>query len=269
MTVLLIGLGATAALYALAARGQTWPAHRTLAFTSGLLVLLAALGPPLDTEDTSLLSLHMVQHGLLTLVAAPLLVTGAPLRLALRRLAGGRRRALGRVLGSRPLHLLTRPAVGLALFTGALLGTHLTPVYDLAVRDDAVHVAEHALYLWTAVLFWVPLIAADPVRHAPGWLGRCVVLLLAAVPMGIVGALLDLSDRVRYPAYEAPARALHVSALADQHLAGAIMWVGGGLAATGLTVALVWSALAREERRQRAREAHATARRVRDEAVAL
>ncbi|MGI8580444.1 MAG: cytochrome c oxidase assembly protein, partial [Solirubrobacteraceae bacterium] len=160
MIVLLIGLGGTAALYALSARGLAWPARRTVAFIGGLVALLAALAPPLGTQDTRLLSLHMVQHGLLTLVAAPLLVSGAPLRLALRRLSGHRRRALGRVLAARPLHVLTRPAVGLGLFAAVLLGTHLTPVYDLAVRNEAVHVTEHAAYFWTAILLWVPLIAA-------------------------------------------------------------------------------------------------------------
>ena len=57
--------------------------------------------------------------------------------------------------------------------------------------------------------------------------------------MVVVGAVLTFDNAVRYPHYLAPARALHISALADQQLAGVVMWFGGGLLGAALTLGLV------------------------------
>ncbi|MBX5470387.1 MAG: cytochrome c oxidase assembly protein [Thermoleophilaceae bacterium] len=243
-------------------RAARWPAWRSASFLAGVAAALLALCSGLDTYADTLLTLHMVQHLLLTMLAAPLIVAASPVALALRALPGrsASRRGLLALLRSRPLRALASPPVAWLLFTGTTLATHLTGFYSLALRHDAVHSLEHALYLGTALLFWVPLLDADPLVSRPlGLVGRSVYLLAAMPAMAFVGAVMSFSDHPLYAEYVAPARALGRSALSDQKDAGALMWVGGKLAMALLLLVSAWLILRREERRARAREAHAPA----------
>lgn len=236
-------------------RARSWPAHRSAAFAAGLLVALAALESPLAWRAEDLLSAHMVQHLLLMLVAAPLIVLGAPLSLALRATRGRAHGRLAAAVRSRPARVLTHPLLTWTAFAAATVGTHLTGFYDLAVREAAVHLLEHALYIVTALLFWLPVLGTNPVRQVHSWLGRTLYLLLSMPPMSAVSVLLIYATAPRYPTYAESARVQGVSALADQQEAGAYMWVFGSLVIVGMTVAIGWQALMREERRQRALEA--------------
>jgi cytochrome c oxidase assembly factor CtaG len=229
-------------------RAGRWPAGRAAAWAAGVAVLAVALSPPVDAWADARLSGHMVQHLLLTLGAAPLLAAGAPIRLALRGLGRPGRRRLARALHSRALRLLAHPAAGWAAFTAVMLATHLTGIYDLALRRPTVHALEHLAFLGSAALFWAPLVGADPLPGRPGSIGRVAWLLAAMPPMGLVGAWL-LSGPVRYAAYAGP------GAAADQRTAAAVMWGVGSLALAAATVALVFAALVQEERRQRRRDA--------------
>lgn len=238
-------------------RAARWPAARTLAFLGGLAVLVVATQSGLESHGEELLSVHMVQHLLLVLVVPPLLVLGAPVRLALRSVPLAARRSLVRALGSGPVRTLTRPAVALALFALVLVGSHAPPVYDAALRSAAVHAAEHAAYLGAGLVFWLPVTAAEPFARPPSPLGRILLLLLVMPPMTAVGVtLLNLAD-VAYPTYLATADEWGVSALDDQQAGGRIMWWGGNLALVAASVAVGWAALLEEERRQRMREAYA------------
>jgi cytochrome c oxidase assembly factor CtaG len=210
-------------LYAFAvARVRRWPRGRSIAFGLGLLTLAVALQMP----DRGLPD-HMAQHMLLVVVAAPLLVLGAPHVLALRALRGEARARVARVLATR---VLSSPALSFACFAAMMLGAHLTPFFDLAERHPLAHGAEHVLLLSTAVLFWVPVVAAAPARRL-GPLASVGYLFAAMAPMGVVGAAFGGE-------------------------AGAIMWVGGGYALLATVLVAVWAALSGEERRQRARETY-------------
>jgi putative membrane protein len=209
-----------AGLYALGVvRVRRWPWWRSAAFALGL----ALIAPTAGGYDT--VAWHMAEHVLLTVVAAPLLVLGAPHVLALRALHGAPRAALARLLERAPLD---NPFVSLPLFAVVMLATHLTPFFDYANRHPLVHGAEHALLLFTAILFWVPVLAAPP-AHRLGPLGRLAYLFAGMAPMGAVGAVFGGK-------------------------AGAVMWVGGGYALLAAVLAAVWAALLEEERRQRVRE---------------
>jgi cytochrome c oxidase assembly factor CtaG len=233
----LILVGAFGAAYAVGVRrARRWPWTRTAAFAGGVLALAVALLAPLDGS----LSGHMAQHLLLGLVAPLLLAAGAPVRLAL---AATRRHAWVRLLHRLPL----RPGVGWAAFTAVMLGTHFTGLYELAVRDPFVHVLEHLAYLTAGLLFWVPLLAVDPLPHPPGPAARFAWLLAAMPPMGMVGAKL-LRATIAYPSYPS---------LPDQRTAAGVMWGAGSLLMATALVAIVFSALLREETRQRRREAAA------------
>jgi putative membrane protein len=240
-----------------AGRVRRWPLWRTLSFGAGVAAVVVALASGLDEYADRLLSLHMIQHLVLTVVAPPLIVAGRPLELALRALHGERRRALASILSSRAARVVGSVPFGWALFVVVVAGSHLPPVYQAAVRHPALHELEHALYLGSALLFWWPLLDGDPApRHRLGMVGRLLYLVLAMPAMAVVGVALAGTQRLVYPVYAAPARALHVSALADQHRAGALMWVAGSLLMAGASLVIAWLALSGEEQRARRREAY-------------
>lgn len=262
----LLLLGACAAAYAVGvarvrrdadagSRGRRWPVGRSAAFAGGLLVLLAALVSGLDARADEQLSTHMLQHLLITTVAAPLLVAGAPLSLALQATHGPTRRRLADVIRSRPVRWLTSPPVAFAALGAAMLATHLTGFYDAALRAPVLHAAEHLLYVVTGVLFWLPLVGVNPVPQVRSWAGRTVYLLLSMPVMSVVGVVLVSSTTVRYSTYAQAARGAGVDALADQEAAGALMWVGGTVALAAALLALGFQAMLAEERRQRALDA--------------
>jgi putative membrane protein len=231
-------------------RRSPWSPLRAGAFALGLFALLAALSPPLDARADARLSAHMVQHLLLTLVAAPLLVAGTPFALLLRALPRRAARGLVRALRSPAGRFLTHPLLGWSLLPALMLATHLTGLYELALRHPLVHATEHAAYVAAALLFWLPVLGDAPTKHRLGAVGRLLYLLLAMPAMAAPGVVLSIDEHVRYPSYGAgPA------ALADQHAAGAIMWVAGSIVAGALTVIAAWLALEQEERRAAAREA--------------
>lgn len=235
---------------------KAWPLARSASFLAGLLVLTEALLSGIDAYSGELLSVHVVQHLLLILVAPTLLLWGAPVRLALSSASPAARARIGWVLHQPWVRVLTRPTLGFVLFTIVVLATHLTGLYDLALRNTTVHSLEHAAYFWSGVVFLLPLVAADPVPRPPGAIVRFSWLMAAMTVMSIPAALLIFDDRVRYPFYLAPARALHRSALADQHAAGMIMLFAGGAAMALLAILVAMEAMIHEERRQLRRDAY-------------
>jgi cytochrome c oxidase assembly factor CtaG len=244
------GLLAAGALYLRGVRRVRRPdrklANRAACFLGGLAVLWVALQSPIDAYADARLSVHMVQHLLLTMVAAPLLVLGAPVTLALRAATPAvRRRWLLPVLRSRPVRLLTAPLVCWAQFALVLWVSHFSPLYEAAVRNDGVHALEHLLYVVSAVLFWSPVAGIDPSPKRLSHPARLLYLFLAMPQSSFLGLAMWGSSQVLYPSYQA---ALGPAALADQRLAGTIMGSAGMLVmvpALGL-VLLDW--LAREER---------------------
>jgi putative membrane protein len=251
-----------AALYALAVqqRNRPWPKRRTAAFGFGLLAVMVALDSGVDIYAAQLVSIHMIQHLMLTLVAAPLLAAGAPVRLALGATHGSARRRFAGALGSPPARMLAHPWSAWLLFVGFIVGWHLSPLYGLSARDALLHELEHVLLLAAGMLFWMQALRADPLPHGLGPVGRLLYLLAAMPAMSIIGVWLVVAHTPRYPAYAAAASQLGVSSLYDEHVAGVIMW-GGDALIGAVTLVLACGALLREERRTAAREAYGEPRR--------
>lgn len=246
---------ASAALYALGVRrtGGRWPLRRTASFLAGIACAVVALQSGIDAYDNRLLSVHMIQHLVLLLFVPPLVLGGRPVVLALRSLPPGPRGSFASVMDRARTY--TAPAPALAFFATVVLLTHVPSFYDATLRDPPLHYTEHALYLLAGLLMWSPLVDGDPApRRRLNGLGKLVYLIVAMMPMALVGAYLNRHATLFYPAYGPPARALHISALDDQAQAGAIMWVVGDviMVAVGLWAAL--AAMVAEERRQVARE---------------
>jgi putative membrane protein len=251
-------LALTAGAYLLGVRRarRGWRLWRTSSFLAGLLVLALALLSGIDRYADELLSAHVTQHLLLVLVAPALLLWGAPVRLALTAAPHRGRAVLGTVLSSRVVRTWGTPLVGFTVFSLVVLATYLTGLFELALEHPPAHAFEHALYFWAGVLLLAPLIGADPLPHPPSPVARFCWLMGAMVAMAIPGALLTFAPTVRYAFYLKPAHTLGLSALEDQHLAGAIMWVGGGIVLFALALSVAMSAMLAEERRQQRRELH-------------
>jgi cytochrome c oxidase assembly factor CtaG len=239
------------ALVLIARRHPRWPARRTMAGVGGLAVL--AVASMLEGAAGERLSMHMLQHTLIGLVAAPLLVAAAPVRLAHGTLSPRARRRLARELHRPALRAFVHPLAGLSIFVATLALVHAPPFYDAALRHPLLHAGEHALLLWSAIALWVPIVGADPLPRRAGPVARVGVLIGAMTAMSALGAALAGLPHVAYLAYATRGG----DALRDQALAGGIMWVGGMAIVLPALLRLAWSALWAEERAQQACERRA------------
>ena len=224
--VVVLGISAMAALYLWGVqRARNVPRSRVRCFAAAVAVLVLALCSPVASVSEERFSVHMVQHLLLTYGAAPLLAFSAPVTLALQALGPGpgRKRLLS-VLHSRVVRFVTHPAVTWFAFAGVMYVTHFSRLYDASLRNPFLHGVEHLLYLGTAALFWWPVVRRDPVPGSFPWPARVLYLFLAMPMQSFLGVAILNADRVLYPHYASVS-----GALADQHLAGAIMWAGGDL----------------------------------------
>ncbi len=243
------------------AMARPWPAWRGVLFTLGLVAILAALASPIDLLVTELFSAHMVQHMLLTVVAAPFLLLGAPVRPLARGLPMRLRRHVlrPRARGRAPrwtLHLLRQPLVAGGLYIVGLYFWHIPTLYDAAVENDGLHIVEHLYFLASALLFWSSVIDLEPFRSPLPYPARIVYLLLAGAAQNtILGGLLAFSSRLLYSHYAGRPEAFGISAITDQRLGGAIMWVPGDLIFLAAASFAFFHWLRSEEEAQRAREA--------------
>lgn len=215
-------------------RPDRFPPFRLAAFAAAAAMLLVAIASPLEALSGLLLTVHMAQHFLLVMVVPPLTWLSAPAIPLLRGLPVAGARAIGPFLAAPELrrlsHRLTHPVVGLLAFTLALWTWHAPELYELALRDAGWHRVEHATFLAGALLFWFPVIRPWPALDStPRW-AIPPMLLLADLQNTALCAIFAFSDRVLYPTYAAAPRLFGTTALGDQHLAGALMWVPGQVA---------------------------------------
>jgi putative membrane protein len=240
-----VPLAIAAVTYVRAARAATrrrpsiaWTG-RTACFLAGLAAIAIALLSPIDALADERFSAHMVQHVLLTLVAPPLLLLGRPLTLAIATSGPRARVALAHLAGSRTARFLGSPAFGFASFALVLWASHLSPMYEAALTDDAVHAVEHVAYLATATAFWWPLVARDPGAARLSYPARLLYLFLSMPVMSLLGFVIASSGRVLYVHYVAAAGSVG-AALTDQRLGGTIMWESSMLgAAVALSLVLL------------------------------
>ena len=202
---------------------QRW---RAGAFGAGVLALIVAVVSPLDTAADVLFSAHMIQHLLLVLVAAPLLVAGAPERAMPWSIPLSGRRRVGRALHAlRPLGPLAHPMPAVMIASGGLWVWHVPALYDLAVRNHTVHGLEHATFLLTAVLFWWSVLHVRTLRADAANGVRLLGVFAMAVQGSLLGALIAFASRPLYESHLEIPEAWGLTPLEDQQLAGLVMWV--------------------------------------------
>ena len=241
---IVLPLAIAAVLYARGLR-LLWDEHvgrgirvwEAAAFATGWIVSFLALLSPLHAVSEQLFVAHMVQHELLMVVAAPLLVVGRPLVPMLWALPSRARRRVGAVTRQRAVRVswgfLSRPLVAFVVHGIAIWLWHAPALYQATLRSDAIHALQHLSFFGTALLFWWTIVHA----HAPGGRARAVsfgsaVLLLfgTALHSGALGALLTFSRTLWYPAYASAARSWGLTPFEDQQLAGLVMWIPASFA---------------------------------------
>jgi len=228
---------------------RTW---EVAAFAAAWLTLLVALVSPLDRLSDLFFSVHMTQHELLMLVAAPLLVLGRPLVVAPWVLPERTRRGLRAWQHPRALQAwrwLTRPTVVLVLHGAVVWIWHVPVFFEAALHSEAVHAVQHVGFFWTAALFWWALAHG---RYGRLGYGVSVLFVFAtALHQSVLGALLTFAPTTWYPTYVSTGAAAGIDPLVDQQLAGLLMWVPAGVVFMILGLALFAAWLGEAERRGR------------------
>jgi len=232
--------------------GNPYPRRRTISFVAALAFLLLALQSGIERYDTTLFSMHMVQHLILLFPVPILLLQAGPMTLLLRVASPRWRARILAVLQSRVVGVISHPLVGWTLLIAVMWGTHLSTLFEAALEDPVIHNLEHVLYLTTALLFWAPIFSVDPIRHRLRG-GSALAYLITQMPQNsFLGVAIMFSSSPLYPHYVTLKRAWGPTPLEDQQLAGALMWlVGDALFLAAIFVVL--AALAKSEVRPQSR----------------
>jgi putative copper resistance protein D len=207
--------------------GRHWPVGRTVAFLGGLAMVAFVLQSGFASYDDQLLWVHMTQHLVLMMLVAPLLALGAPVRLSLVAGSPSVRRAVVDLLHDPSLRLVSGRSAAVLLpldYYGSMAAYVLTPVYRLSEVNPGFHDFVHVYFLGCGLLFWVPLLGADP---APTWRPshRMKQVLLA---LGVPTYLAIGGGMVAEGEFISPAHSLH-----DVYRGALAMAIGGGALAAG------------------------------------
>lgn len=213
------------------AAGSTRGVSRASAwsFAAGQAALIVALISPLDALGGTLLSAHMAQHGILAGLAPPLLLLGAPGVAfawgvsgiqAIRRIApvwrslGGLARTFSTPMRATVVHGLT------------MWLWHAPMLFGAAVEHEWVHALQHLSFFIPAILFWRALLGEHSATHAAG---AAAAAFATFMHTGLLGGLITMAPEPLYSVYAGRTESWGLTALADQHLAGLLMWVPLGV----------------------------------------
>ncbi len=223
-------------------RGDRWPVGRTLAFVGGGLgSFLFATSSGIAAYDTILLSVHMVQHMILSMVVPLFCALGAPVTLALRTLPSRPRRWLLAVLHSRLAKVLSFAPLTFALYVLSPWVLYFSSWYDATLQSDLLHEMMHVHLVIVGALFFTPILGMDPVPGRVSYPFRMLLLVMTLPFHAFLGVtIMDQTTLIGGDFYPS----LHASmpwlpdAFADQHLAGGILWGSGDLVGVFLFLVL-------------------------------
>jgi cytochrome c oxidase assembly factor CtaG len=230
------------AVWRLHDRGDRWPVGRTLSFVvGGMGSFFFATSSGLAAYDTTLLSVHMVQHMVLSMAVPLFCALGAPVTLALRTLPRKPRAWLLKVLHSPVAKVLTFAPLAFLLYVISPWALYFTGWYDATLQSTALHELMHLHLVVVGALFFTPILGVDPVPGRVSHPFRLLLLILTLPFHAFLGVTImgqtELIGGSWYPS-------LHDSMpwlpdpLDDQHLAGGILWGSGDLIAVLLVAVL-------------------------------
>jgi putative membrane protein len=239
--LVIAGLATATVIYTIGALRMPRPRpFESVAFAAGILILALALLSPLDRASDVLFSAHMVQHELLMLIAAPLIVIGRPYIPFVWALPHDPRiRMLRAAKPGRIWRFMTHPVIALTLHAAARIAWHVPALFDAALADDRIHAFQHLTFFTTAVLFWWSLIHGRYGRFGYG-MGVAFVFF-TMIYTGLLGAILVLGQHALY-AHAEPTLRWGIDPVEDQQRAGLLMWVPAGVIMTsiGLAIFAAW-----------------------------
>jgi putative membrane protein len=202
-----------------------------ICFAAGWLVLFIALCSPLHPLGELLFSAHMIQHELLMLAAAPLLVLARPLPVFLFALPRRWAAAIARASKWRPWQrtwsFLTNPLSAWIIHAAVLWSWHAPFLFQAATENEWVHVLQHASFFGSALLFWWAVVHGR--RRALSFGMSVLYMFTTGLQSGLLGALLTFSSVVWYPIYSNTTAPWRLTPVEDQQLGGLVMWIPAGL----------------------------------------
>lgn len=221
------------AVWRLHERGDRWPIGRTVSFVvGGMGSFFFATCSGLAAYDDTLLSVHMVQHMILSMAVPVFCALGAPVTLALRTLPRRPRRWLLAVLHSWVAKVLTFPPLTLLLFVISPWALYFTGWYDATLHSDFLHELMHVHLVVVGLLFFTPIVGVDPVPGRVAYPFRLLLLVLTLPFHAFLGVtIMGQTDLIGHGWYPSLHRSMPwlPDAAADQHLAGGILWGSGDL----------------------------------------
>lgn len=247
-----IGLLASAWLYVVglnrlwrsAGRGHGVKPWEAACFAAGWLSIAFALVSPLHPWGQVLFSVHMTQHEILMLVAAPLMVLGRPMVVFLRalpprwsnRLAYISNRSWWKTIWGT----ISNPFAAWLIGGAVLWIWHIPALFDWTLRNEFVHALQHIFFFASALLFWWAIIHVKD--HLMGYGAAILYMFTTALHSGLLGALMTFSRSAWYPSYMTTTQAWGMTPLQDQQIGGLIMWIPAGVVyiLAGLALTAGW-----------------------------
>ncbi len=194
--------------------------RQVILFLLAMLILFVSLqGPIHELSDYYLLSGHMAQHLLITLIVPPLLLKSIPEWLVRPVLQSPSVLVIARCLVS--------PYIAFGIFNIVFAIWHVPMFYELALRDHRFHVLQHILLMAAAVVTWWPAYSPTPILPRLSLPLQIFYLFFQSIPMTVIGAVITFSSTLLYPWYAGAPRIINLSPVDDQQIGGLIMWLGG------------------------------------------
>jgi putative copper resistance protein D len=211
-------------------RGDHWPPGRTVAFLAGGVGVIAFAGlSGLGAYDTTMFSLHMIQHMLLAMVAPIFLALGAPVTLALRTTPHRFRSVLLAVLHSRLAKLLTFPLVGWGIYVASPFALYFTGWYPATLDNQVLHELLHVHFLLVGSLFFWPMVGIDPIPGRQSHPFRFLILVSTLPFHAILGLSIYSQTTVIAAEHYEGLNLSWLDPLADQRVGGGLLWTSGEL----------------------------------------
>jgi putative copper resistance protein D len=247
-----------AAVVRLGRSGVRWPWWRTLAWIAGTGSLFAVTGTWLNGYSMVLFSVHMTQHMVLSLITPLLLLLAAPVTLALRTLPRGRgaagapRALLLEALHSRFARFVSHPLFTVPLFIASLYGVYFTPLFDALMGNPIGHQLMLAHFVVTGLLFFGPIVGQDPWPRTLSHPGRMLELFLPVPFHAFFGVAIMLAGSLVVETFAQPPSGWGVDPIADQGVAGGIVWAFGELPTVLVLAVVFFSWASSDDRRAKA-----------------
>ncbi|WP_243228350.1 cytochrome c oxidase assembly protein [Microbacterium sp. CIAB417] len=245
-------------------RGDRWPIHRTVFWVFGVLLLIWVTSGAINAYQDYLFSVHMMGHMLLSMAIPLLLVSGAPVTLALRAIRkrddgtrGGREWIMWAV-HSPFARVVTHPFVAAGIFIGSLWAFYFTDLFRWSMYEHLGHEWMIAHFLISGYLFVMSLIGADPVPYRLPYPGRLITLIAVMAMHAFFGIAIMMQTGLMVSEwFGAMGRTWGPTPLEDQYIGGGIAWSIGEIPTLilAITVAIQWSR--NDSKLQRRRDRHA------------